>query len=1264
MYSRVFTIRLIVVIGLPGCLVALMAVAFHHSNSETRRFTKIDLMEIAPVGNQSVQLAGAQAQQYLRKPGSGKSLMEAITARRFRLQRQSEAADYLALSHVQNLNALFGADGATLRPTVSKNAGANSWHMDMHLKKYGYGENLIPVPNVVSRQVKENRIEYQREPECQLSVANCRFEEGRSAFNPNFIHTDLALSSAQNDLFQSEIGKRKSAITEWYENRPEGIEQGFTINVRPDRKGALQSENLRLVVQLEGELSIHTKDGQTVQIADRFEKPVLSYGKLTAIDANRKKLDSHLETKGNEVTLVIDDRDASYPIVVDPIVASVEQILEFNPEASSQFGAAVAISGDRAIVGVWLDDSGASSVDSGEIFVFKRAGSTWTLQFGIGLTIAQAHCGYSVAISSTTAAWGCIGVNNNAGAAYSYDLINGGAAKELVPVGRKVGDLYGASVATSGNIIVVGSPLTSNGSGAAGQHVGAIYVFQNNVQLTSASGPLTNDQLGTSVALDGDNLLVGAPGGTSGTGKAFILSISRGLQATGFLRASDGDPGDQFGTGVAISDRTAIVAAPGDDDRGPEAGAAYIFISDAASNWSQQQKLTASDGKAGDLFGSFAVAIEFNTVVVGARRNDGVSSNPNDNRGAAYVFTRSATVWTQQTKLGGTAFLGAPGDEFGTSVAISGNTVISGAPHSATQNGTANAGVSYVFRLDCIPPYGTYVENNMTGFPVTTLTICPGTTAEFGAVYRTPTLNQPLNFQWRKNGVNIPGATARTLRFTNATVADAGSYDVIVSNACGGEITPVANLVIHSFSLNPTSQNFGASGSNGVVNVTATGSCAWTAVSNSSFITVTSGATGSGNGSVSFSVAANATSTQRTGSITIAGQTFNITQDGTTAQQSVIQFSASNYSVNEDCTFVSITVNRIGDSSSAATVDYATSDVTANERRDYTTALGKLRFASGETSKTFSVLITEDSYTEGTETFNVNLSNPTGATLGNSVATVQINDDPTEPSTNAIDDAPTFVGQHYHDFLNRQADPSGLNFWTNQITSCGTDQACIQLKRINVSAAYFLSIEFQQTGYLVERIYKTAYGNASGTSTFNGTHQLPVPIVRYQEFLRDTQRIGQGVVVGDTGWESTLESNKQAFTTEFVQLPRFTSLFPGSMTATQFVDTLNTNAGNPLSTAERSQLISELSSGAKTRAQVLRAIAEHSNLVTSESNRAFVLMQYFGYLRRNPNDAPDSDYTGYDFWLTKLNQFSGNFVDAEMVKAFITSSEYRSRFGL
>jgi len=269
----------------------------------------------------------------------------------------------------------------------------------------------------------------------------------------------------------------------------------------------------------------------------------------------------------------------------------------------------------------------------------------------------------------------------------------------------------------------------------------------------------------------------------------------------------------------------------------------------------------------------------------------------------------------------------------------------------------------------------------------------------------------------------------------------------------------------------------------------------------------------------------------------------------------------------------------------------------------------------------------------------------------------------TAPAVNPIDKTDFFVRQHYTDFLGRPADQAGLDFWSRQITDCGVDASCIEVKRVNVSASFFLSIEFKETGYLVERAYKTAYGDTTGTSTFQGTHTINVPIVRFNEFLADTGQIGNGVIVGQPGWPQALENNKVTYFNRFVQSARFTSKYPSTIAPATFVHSLNVNAGSPLSTAEEAQLTLELSTGAKSRAQVLRQIAEHQNLANAEINRAFVLMQYFGYLRRNPNDTPDSDYTGYDFWLTKLNQFNGDFNSAEMVKAFLTSAEYRKRFG-
>jgi hypothetical protein len=390
---------------------------------------------------------------------------------------------------------------------------------------------------------------------------------------------------------------------------------------------------------------------------------------------------------------------------------------------------------------------------------------------------------------------------------------------------------------------------------------------------------------------------------------------------------------------------------------------------------------------------------------------------------------------------------------------------------------------------------------------------------------------------------------------------------------------------------------------------------------------------------------------------------------------SAVQFGSATFGTSESTPEVIVAITRSGSASNPASVDYTTGDTAgannckfvngvASSRCDYLTTVGTVHFAANENSKTISIPIIDDAYVEGSESFTISLSNPTGVALGTpSTSTVTISDNDTVIGTNQIDQAEFFVREHYVDFLNRQPDAGGLAFWSNEITSCGPDQLCTGLKRINVSAAYFLSIEFQGTGYLVERIYKTAYGDATGTSTFGGAHQLSVPIVRLNEFLPDTQAIGSGVIVGQTGWEQALENNKQAFNSEFVQRPRFTAAFPSSMTPAQFVDTLNANAGNPLSGSERNQLVSDLSTNAKTRAQVLRAVAEDQDLNNAEFNRAFVLMQFFGYLRRNPNDPQDTDYSGYDFWLTKLNQFNGNFVNADMVKAFINSTEYRNRFG-
>ena len=367
-----------------------------------------------------------------------------------------------------------------------------------------------------------------------------------------------------------------------------------------------------------------------------------------------------------------------------------------------------------------------------------------------------------------------------------------------------------------------------------------------------------------------------------------------------------------------------------------------------------------------------------------------------------------------------------------------------------------------------------------------------------------------------------------------------------------------------------------------------------------------------------------------------------------------IQFAAASLSVNEDQGSGLLSVTRSGDISTPAAVDYLSFDDSAHQSSKYIIATGSLSFAPGETTKSIRVLIIDNVFVEGNQTLFLNLVDSFGGGLnapGRTALTI-VDNDTTPPTSNPLDnsDALFFVREHYYDFLSREPDPGGLAFWANEITSCGTDQSCREYKRVNVSAAFFLSIEFQDTGYLVHRFYNASLDRANG---------LP----RYLEFLRDTQTIGRGVVVGAPGWEAQLEANKVAYADKFVLRPEFKVLYPLTLTPTEYVDALYAHAQIIPSAAERQAAIDEFNTPTGARGRALRRVVENQALYAREFNRAFVLAQYFGYLRRNPDDPPDNDLAGFNFWLTKLNQFNGNYIAAEMVKAFIVSGEYRGRFG-
>ena len=416
--------------------------------------------------------------------------------------------------------------------------------------------------------------------------------------------------------------------------------------------------------------------------------------------------------------------------------------------------------------------------------------------------------------------------------------------------------------------------------------------------------------------------------------------------------------------------------------------------------------------------------------------------------------------------------------------------------------------------------------------------------------------------------------------------------------------------------------------------------------------TFTPASVANGSGASTLNISTNSFATPGSYPLTITGvgglltHTANVTLNITPGPP-VFQFFAANFNTFEGDSSplgpgsAIVTVTRSGDTSAIANVEFATTDGSALQRTDFTSASGTLTFAAGETSKLFVVIVTDDKYSEAPETVNLTLSNPgSGAVLGSpTTSTLTINDnDIGTPTTNPIDGALFFVQQHYADFLNRVPDQAGWDFWTAQITACGSDAACINSRRIGVSAAYYVELEFQLTGSVVYRLYRAAYGSRPAPD------QSRVKL-DYADFTRDRPNIVGGPALA----QSTLD-----FTNRFVQRPAFLVEYPTAMTNAQFVNKLFDTANLTPYLAERQAEIDAMNTQGRTRTQVLLNVIDIQAFKDREFNPSFVLMQYFGYLRRDP------DQGGYDFWLSVLNQQTANA--RGMVCAFITSTEYQERF--
>jgi hypothetical protein len=255
--------------------------------------------------------------------------------------------------------------------------------------------------------------------------------------------------------------------------------------------------------------------------------------------------------------------------------------------------------------------------------------------------------------------------------------------------------------------------------------------------------------------------------------------------------------------------------------------------------------------------------------------------------------------------------------------------------------------------------------------------------------------------------------------------------------------------------------------------------------------------------------------------------------------------------------------------------------------------------------------------------FNGDTRPDIAAAVDSQVSVVLINATPGKP-----DNTQYFVHQHYLDFLDREPDDKGFDYWTNQIDRCISDPTCLRERRIGTSAAFFVETEFQQSGYFTYRLYRAAFGRRPS----------------YAEFTTDRHKVIGG---------PELEASKTALTRAFTGRDAFKQAYADSLSKEDFVNKLFDTAGLTPFTAERAAAIASLNQGAD-RASVLQGLIDLAAFKQREYNPAFVQMQYFGYLRR------DEDIKGYDFWLKVMNEQPDNY--PRMVCAFITSAEYQLRF--
>ena len=462
-----------------------------------------------------------------------------------------------------------------------------------------------------------------------------------------------------------EIATPFIGLSEWFENRRTGIEQGFTLSRRLRGTGELKIE-LDLAGSLQAVAGGSADGAAEIWFLSDAGERILRYSGLKAWDADGFDLEVRMELGGSKISLVVADSGARYPITVDPLFSRFVERLSEEPDEGDRFGGAIALSGDTALIGAPGDDTHLGN-EAGSVYVFRREGVNWSREANLNASDGRLRGQFGIAVDVE----GDRAIIGSWGSAYTYERTGGRwveSSRLLLGDGLVVG--FGTSVSISGDSALVGSlngdsdqgDQTAFGAGYVYDWDGTNWVFQQRLEMPagSAGGELFNP-----VALDGDTALVGGPFGADFSGVARVFVRNGGVWEMEQEIPALGAHAAFFGRAVDVEGDTIVI---GSDSTGG-VGTAHVLVR-SGDAWQPKTTLTASISSADASFGN-SVALDDGRIVVGA---PGAQLIPTLSTGAAFAFALSGSSWIQDGLIAG-GTLNAERRR-GAAVAIDGDTVL------------------------------------------------------------------------------------------------------------------------------------------------------------------------------------------------------------------------------------------------------------------------------------------------------------------------------------------------------------------------------------------------------------------------------------------------------------------------------------------------------------------------------------------------------------------------------------------------------------